>query len=57
MTEVLTDTTQSIAPGPAGRLITQAFEQGSKSAASGSGETALILGFAAAVVAAATAMG
>jgi len=57
VTEVLTDTTQSIAPGPAGRLITQAFEQGSKSAASGSGETALILGFAAAVVAAATAMG
>lgn len=45
VTEVLTDTTQSIAPGPAGRLITQAFEQGSRSAGD-SGEAALVLGLA-----------
>jgi uncharacterized BrkB/YihY/UPF0761 family membrane protein len=56
VTDVLTDTTQSIAPGPAGRLITQAFEQGSRSAGD-SGEAAPVLGFAVALLAAATAMG
>lgn len=57
VTEVVADTTRSIAPGPAGRLLTQSFEQGSKSAAGDSAETALILGLAAALIAAATAMG
>lgn len=57
VTSILTATVNDIAPGPAGRVITQAFEQGSQTAASGSGETALVLGTLAALVAAATAMG
>ena len=55
LTEVMTGTVEEIAPGPAGQLLTQAFEQGSESARSG--ETALVLGLLATIVAAAGAMG
>ena len=55
-TDVLTGTVDGIAPGPAGQILTQAFEQGSESAKE-SGETALTLGLLTALVAAAGAMG
>lgn len=53
--EVMTGTVEDIAPGPAGELLTQAFEQGSDKARSG--RAALILGVLAALIAAAGAMG
>ncbi len=54
---ILTQTLNDIAPGPASELLTQAFEQGASSAATGSGKTALALGMLVAIVSAATAMG
>jgi len=54
-TDVLTGTAKDIAPGPAGQLLTQTFQQGSEGASSGA--TALIFGSLAAIVAAAGAMG
>lgn len=53
-TRVLTQTTEDIAPGPAGQVLTQAFEQGDPGR---SGTTAFLLGLLAAMVAAAGAMG
>ena len=52
-TEVLTSTIQGVAPGPAGQILTQAFEQGNDTG----GATALILGSLAALISAAGAMG
>jgi YihY family inner membrane protein len=49
-------TVTGLAPGPAGRIVTQAVRQGS-SAAGGSGRIALLVGTIAAVVAGTTAMG
>ena len=54
-TEILTTTFTEIAPGPAGSVMTQAFHQGE--AAAESAETALVVGFAATLIAGATAMG
>jgi len=54
-TAVLTGTVQDIAPGPAGSVLTQAFEQGSGE--SRPGGTALALGLVAAIIAGAGAMG
>jgi YihY family inner membrane protein len=54
-TSVLTGTVEDIAPGPAGQVLTQAFEQGSGSGRPG--VLALAFGLFAAVVAAAGAMG
>jgi len=55
-TDVLTETVTDIAPGPAGQILTQAFDQGSAGARR-YGETALILGLLTALVSAAGAMG
>jgi len=52
--EVLTGTIEGVAPGPAGDLLTQAFEQGSDA---GSGAKAFAFGLIAALIAAAGAMG
>ena len=52
-TKVLTETVEGIAPGPAGAVLTQAFEQGSE----GSGGKALAFGLVAAIVASAGALG
>ncbi len=54
-TEVLTGTVEEIAPGPAGQVLTQAFEQGSRNGRPGA--TALVLGLLATLIAAAGAMG
>lgn len=54
-TAVLTATVEDIAPGPAGQVLTQAFEQGSGGGRPGG--VALVLGLLAAIVAAAGAMG
>ena len=51
-TEILRTTLEGVAPGPAGDVFTQAFEQGSESA-----ETAFAVGLIAAIISAATAMG
>jgi YihY family inner membrane protein len=50
--DVLRDTLTQLSPGPASDVLTQAFEQGSES-----GETALLVGLIAALVAGTTAMG
>jgi YihY family inner membrane protein len=55
-TDVFTETVRDITPGPASEVLTRAFRQGSESAAS-SGEAALFLGLAAALISAATALG
>lgn len=52
---VLEQTAKGLAPGPAGRVLTQAFEQGTE--AGGGGATALAVGLVAALVAGTTAMG
>ena len=52
--EVLTGTIEGVAPGPAGDLLTQAFEQGSDD---GAGAKAFGFGLLAALIAAAGAMG
>jgi YihY family inner membrane protein len=54
-TEILRTTLEGVAPGPAGDVFTQAFQQGS--AAAETAETALVVGLSAAVISAATAMG
>ena len=53
---VVQETIDALAPGAAGEILTEALRQGTSSAARESGETALIAGFAAAVVAGTTAM-
>ena len=53
-TEVLTSTIQDVAPGPAGQVLTQAFQQGTDA---NSGTAALVFGMLAAIVSAAGAMG
>ena len=53
---VVQQTIDALAPGAAGEILTEALRQGTSSAAQESGETALIAGFAAAVVAGTTAM-
>jgi YihY family inner membrane protein len=54
-TEVLTGTVEEIAPGPAGQVLTQAFQ--ADAAGAHPGGVALVLGLVAAIVAAAGAMG
>jgi YihY family inner membrane protein len=54
--QLLTQTVDRLAPGPAGQLFTQAIKQGTKSAAGG-GVLAMFLGALAAVVSATLAMG
>jgi YihY family inner membrane protein len=54
--QLVVETADRLAPGPAGQLITQAVEQGARSAARG-GVLALILGALAALVSATVAMG
>ena len=54
--QLVVQTVDRLTPGPAGQLITQAVEQGARSAASG-GIFALILGALAALVSATVAMG
>jgi len=51
---VITDTVRELAPGPAGQIVTQAFEQGTETSDSA---TALIAGIFVALLAASTAMG
>ena len=53
---VVQETVSTLAPGAAGDLLTEALRQGTTSARRESGETALIAGFVAAVVAGTTAM-
>lgn len=53
--DVLRNTVQDLAPGPAGEIVTRAFEHGSATAEGGPG--ALVLGALVALVSAATAMG
>jgi YihY family inner membrane protein len=55
-TEVVTATVDDLAPGAAGEILTDALRHGSVSARRESGETAVIAGFIAAMVAGATAM-
>jgi YihY family inner membrane protein len=54
--QVLTQTVDRLAPGPAGQIFTTAIRQGAKSAATG-GVFALLIGAAAAIVSATLAMG
>ena len=54
--QVLTQTVDRLAPGPAGQIFTTAIRQGAKSAARG-GVFALLIGAAAAIVSATLAMG
>jgi YihY family inner membrane protein len=53
---LLTETTDRLAPGPAGQIITEAIRQGARSAAAGA-TTALVLGALAALASATLAMG
>ena len=53
---VVQDTVDTVAPGAAGEILTQALRHGSASARQESGETAVAAGFVAAVVAGSTAM-
>ena len=53
---VVQETIEAVAPGAAGEILTDALRHGSSSARKGSGETALVAGFLAAVVAGSTAM-
>ncbi|MDQ3609745.1 MAG: YihY/virulence factor BrkB family protein [Actinomycetota bacterium] len=53
---VLQETVEAIAPGSIGALLTDALRQGSSSAARESGETALVAGLAAALLAGTSAM-
>lgn len=53
---VVQETIDALAPGAAGEILTDALRQGSTSAAQESGETALVAGFLAAVVAGTAAM-
>jgi YihY family inner membrane protein len=54
--EAVRETIEGVAPGAAGDILTDALRQGSTSAARESGETALITGFVAALIAGAGAM-
>ncbi|MFN2488258.1 MAG: YihY/virulence factor BrkB family protein [Actinomycetota bacterium] len=53
---ILRETLQGLAPGPAGSVLTRAFEQGSE-AGGGSGTSALVIGLLVAVVSGTIAMG
>jgi YihY family inner membrane protein len=53
---VVQETVTTLAPGAAGDLLTEALQQGSTSARQESGETALVAGFVAALLAGTTAM-
>ena len=53
---VVQETIEDLAPGAAAEILTDALRHGSTSARRGSGETALVAGFLAAVVAGSTAM-
>ena len=55
-TTVVTETVDDLAPGAAGEILTDALRHGSASARRESGETAVVAGFIAAIVAGATAM-
>ena len=55
-TRVVTETVDDLAPGAAGEILTDALRHGSASARRESGETAVIAGFIAAMIAGATAM-
>ena len=55
-TRVVTETVDDLAPGAAGEILTDALRHGSASARRESGETAVIAGFLAAMIAGATAM-
>ena len=55
-TEVVTATVDDLAPGAAGEILTDALRHGSTSARRESGETAVLAGFVAALLAGATAM-
>jgi YihY family inner membrane protein len=54
--QVVQQTVNALAPGAAGDILTEALRQGTSSAARESGETALVAGFLAAVLAGTTAM-
>jgi len=55
-TRVVTETVDDLAPGAAGEILTDALRHGSVSARRESGETAVVAGFLAAMIAGATAM-
>src|SRR3712207_2174727 len=55
-TRVVRETVDDLAPGAAGEILTDALRHGSTSARRESGETAVVAGFVAALVAGATAM-
>jgi YihY family inner membrane protein len=55
-TQVVTATVDDLAPGAAGEILTEALHHGSASARRESGETAVVAGFIAALIAGATAM-
>ena len=55
-TQVVTATSDDLAPGAAGEILTDALRHGSTSARRESGETAVVAGFIAALIAGATAM-
>ena len=55
-TRVVTATVDDLAPGAAGEILTDALRHGGASARRESGETAVVAGFAAAMIAGATAM-
>jgi YihY family inner membrane protein len=55
-TRVVTETVDALAPGAAGEILTDALRHGSASARRESGETAVVAGFLAAMIAGATAM-
>lgn len=55
-TRVVKDTIDSLAPGAAGEILTDALRQGTHNARQESGETAVLAGFTAAFIAGATAM-
>jgi len=55
-TQVVTATVDDLAPGAAGEILTDALHHGSASARRESGETAVVAGFIAALIAGATAM-
>ena len=55
-TRVVTETVDDLAPGAAGEILTDALRHGSTSARRESGETAVVAGFLAAMIAGATAM-
>jgi YihY family inner membrane protein len=55
-TRVVTATVDDLAPGAAGEILTEALRHGSASARKESGETAVVAGFIAAMLAGATAM-